>query len=187
MRVASQPDSGHSPSPTGTGPRRKRRLPGHPAPQPGLTSMLPTVRAQPTTFSPCWTRARATAAPMPPEAPVTSASRSRHRSMPPRAISLRELGTWTAELGPRSQGIGRSPTVTAAAAARPASSPRLEPPPTWPACGRDSTLLSSTVGHISPEGVAARQSRPPATPRGHGPAPSGPASPPAQGTVRSMR
>lgn len=71
--------------------------------------MLLTVRAQPTTFSPCWTRARATAAPTPPEAPVTSASRSRHRSMPALArvpshppTSLGEPSTWIAELRPGS-------------------------------------------------------------------------------------
>ena len=71
--------------------------------------MLPTVRAQPTTFRPCWTRARATAAPMPPEAPVTSASRSRHRYKPSLArvpsrppTSLWEQSTGIAELRPRS-------------------------------------------------------------------------------------
>lgn len=119
--------------------------------------MLPTVRAQPTTFSPCWTKARATAAPMPPEAPVTSASRSRHRSMPALAMvrrrpptSLGEQGTGIAELRPRSQGLGRSLTAAAAAAAR-SWVPLLDPPSTWPACGRDS-VLSSTIGHIAQEG-----------------------------------
>lgn len=114
MRAASQPDSGHSPPPPTPDPGRNDVPQSDLLPGPGLTSMLPTVRAQPTTFSPCWTRARATAAPMPPEAPVTSASRSRHRSMPALAMvpsrpptSPGELGTWIAELRPRSQGHGR--------------------------------------------------------------------------------
>lgn len=110
--AASQPRSDHSASRTVH--QRKQRLPEGPSPQRGLTSMLLTGRAQPTTFSPCWTRARATAAPMPPEAPVTSASRSRHCSMPVLAMvpsrpptSLRDTDIWIAELLP---GVARART-----------------------------------------------------------------------------
>lgn len=48
------------------------------------TSILSTLLAQPTTLMPCWTSARATAAPIPTEAPVTRATLPFHRS-----ISLR--------------------------------------------------------------------------------------------------
>lgn len=122
--------------------------------------MLPTVRAQPTTFSPCWTSARATAAPMPPEAPVTKASRSRHRSMPALAVvpsrphtSLREPDIWIAELRPGSQGLGSSSLTAAAAVAADLalSEPRLNPPPFCRAPGWGSTLRSpATRRHIQP-------------------------------------
>lgn len=46
-----------------------------------VTSILSTFRAQPTTFMPCWTRARATAAPIPTDAPVTSATLPFQRSI----------------------------------------------------------------------------------------------------------
>lgn len=121
--------------------------------------MLPTVRAQPTTFSPCWTNARATAAPMPPEAPVTSASRSRHRSMPALAMvpsrpptPFGEPGTEITELRPGSPRLGRS-LVTAGAGAGnlQMSEQRLVPPPCGPASGRGSALGTSALGHIAPE------------------------------------
>jgi len=47
----------------------------------GFTSILSTFRAQPTTFMPCWTRTRATAAPMPTDAPVTNATLPFQRSI----------------------------------------------------------------------------------------------------------
>lgn len=46
-----------------------------------ITSILSTFLAQPTTLMPCWTSARATAAPMPTEAPVTRATLPFHRSI----------------------------------------------------------------------------------------------------------
>lgn len=45
------------------------------------TSILSTLLAQPTTLMPCWTSARATAAPIPTEAPVTRATLPFHRSI----------------------------------------------------------------------------------------------------------
>lgn len=58
---------------------------GGPRPAAGTagTSILSTLRAHPTTFMPCCTSALATAAPMPTEAPVTSATRPDQRSMAP--------------------------------------------------------------------------------------------------------
>lgn len=119
--------------------------------------MLPTVRAQPTTFSPCWTNARATAAPMPPEAPVTSASRSRHRSMPgvvmvPSRLptSFGEPGTGIAGLRPESQRLGCSVVfVGACAGIQQKSEQRLDPPPCGPALGRGSALGTSALGNIA--------------------------------------
>lgn len=121
--------------------------------------MLPTVRAQPTTFSPCWTNARATAAPMPPEAPVTSASRSRHRSMPALVMipsrlptSFGEPGTGVAELRLRLLKLGGS-LVTAGAVAGNLEmlELRLDPPPGGPASGRGSALGTSVLGHMASE------------------------------------
>lgn len=114
--------------------------------------MLPTVRAQPTTFSPCWTNARATAAPMPPEAPVTSASRSRHRSMPALAMVPSRPPTPFGEPGTEITELGRS-LVTAGAGAGnlQTSEQRLVPPPCGPASGRGSALGTSAPGHIAPE------------------------------------
>lgn len=121
--------------------------------------MLPTVRAQPTTFSPCWTNARATAAPMPPEAPVTSASRSRHRSMPALVMvpsrlptSFGELGTGIAEFSLELLKLGSS-LVTAGAGAGNLEmlELRLDPTPCGPASGRGSALGTSTLGHIASE------------------------------------
>lgn len=118
--------------------------------------MLPTVRAQPTTFSPCWTNARATAAPMPPEAPVTSASRSRHRSMPALVMvpsrlptSFGEPGTGSGELSLGLLKIGGS-LVTAGGDAGNLEL-RLDPPPVGPASGRGSALGTSALGHMASE------------------------------------
>lgn len=155
-----QESCGHCPSPTRL-PGRKRRLAKRPDPQLGLTSMLPTVRAQPTTFSPCWTKARATAAPMPPEAPVTNASRSRHRSMP--ALAGARAARRLAELLPGSHGLGRSLLT----AAPPASESRRHPPSFWRGSGWGSTLRSLATGQIQPSTAE------------HRPAPSGPAPRPA--------
>lgn len=123
--------------------------------------MLPTVRAQPTTFSPCWTNARATAAPMPPEAPVTSASRSRHRSMPALVMipsrlptSFGEPGTGIAELRLRLLKLGGSLVTEGVGAGNlEMLELRLDPPPGGPASGRGSALGTSVLGHMA-SGVA---------------------------------
>lgn len=123
--------------------------------------MLPTVRAQPTTFSPCWTKARATAAPMPPEAPVTSASRSRHRSMPALAMAPSRPPTSLKELRPWLERLGLSlVTVPPAAANLLAFELRLDPPPCWLASGLSSALRSSAPGHIPPEEPSGPAPRP---------------------------
>lgn len=147
MRAGSQLP-GHSP--LQAGPHHGGNA-AFPAPRPTLTSMLLTVRAQPTTFSPCWTRARATAAPMPDEAPVTKASRPRHRSMPTLAtacppISEREKCSGAEELRPGSQRPGLSlVTVAGATGARARSAPRPDPPPFGSCSGIDSTPGSSAL------------------------------------------
>lgn len=60
-----------------------------------LTSTLSTLLAHPTTFMPCWTSVRATAAPIPTEAPVTRATLPSQRSI----ISGSDTDLWKYEVG----------------------------------------------------------------------------------------
>lgn len=139
MGAASQPRSDHSASRTVH--QRKQRLPEGPSPRRGLTSMLLTGRAQPTTFSPCWTRARATAAPMPPKllSPVpaghaTAPCRSwpwSPAARPPRS-AIRTFGWRSSSPGRKGSDAFWSPPRSPLPICPP-SEPRLNLPPFCPA------------------------------------------------------
>lgn len=97
---------------------------------------------------------------MPPDAPVTSASRSRHRSMPALVMvpsrlptSLGEPGTGIAELRRLELLKLGGSLVTAGGGAGNLEmlELRLDPPPGGPASGRGSALGTSALGHMASE------------------------------------